>query len=188
MINRAKGLELLNAHIKNKNLIRHGISAEAAMKGLANYFGENENKWGLVGLLHDGDWEETTEDPSQHTKKMVEWLKKEGETDKEILGAILSHNFAHTGENPPKNKLEWAIYTCDELTGFIVAVALVTPDKKLESVTVDSVLKKFPSKSFAAAVKRDQIKMCQEKLGIPIEKFVEIVLSSMQKISTELGL
>lgn len=188
MINRTKGLELLHSHIKNKNLIRHGLAAEAAMKGLANYFGENDEKWGLVGLLHDGDWEETTNDPSQHTKKMVEWLTKEGETDKEILDAILSHNFAHTGENPPKNKLEWAIYTCDELTGFIVAVALVTPDKKLTFVTVDSVLRKFPSKSFAGGVHREQIKKCEEKLGIPLEKFVEIVLSSMQKISKELGL
>ena len=188
MIDRVKGLNLLNLHIKNKNLIRHGLATEAAMKGLASHFGENEDKWGFVGLLHDGDWEETTNDPSQHTKKMVEWLKNAGETDQEILDAILSHNFAHTGENPPKNKLEWAIYTCDELTGFIVAVALVTPDKKLESVSVDSVMKKFPSKSFAAAVHRDQIKMCEEKLGIPLEKFVEIVLSSMQKISTDLGL
>lgn len=188
MINRAKGFELLKSHIKNKNLIRHGLAAETAMKGLANYFGENEEKWGLVGLLHDGDWEETTNDPSQHTKKMVEWLKDAGETDQDILNAILSHNFAHTGENPPKNNIEWAIYTCDELTGFIVAVTLIMPDKKLSSVTVDNVLRKFPSKSFAAGVHREQIKMCEEKLGIQLEKFVEIVLSSMQKISNELGL
>lgn len=188
MIDRSVALNLLNTHIKNKNLIRHGLAAEAAMKGLASHFQENEEKWGQVGLLHDGDWEETTNDPSQHTKKMVEWLKKQGEVDQDILNAILSHNYAHTGENPPKNKLEWSIYTCDELTGFIVAVALIMPDKKLSSVTVDSVLKKFPSKSFAAAVKREQIKMCEEKLGIPLEKFVEIVLSAMQKISNVLGL
>ncbi|MEX1052460.1 MAG: hypothetical protein WEC80_01270, partial [Patescibacteria group bacterium] len=122
------------------------------------------------------------------TKKMVEWLKEAGETDKEILDAILSHNYAHTGENPPKSNMEWAMYTCDELTGFIVAVTLVMPDKKLESVTVDSILRKFPSSSFAANVNREQIKMCQEKLNIPLEVFVEIVLTSMQKISTGLGL
>lgn len=188
MIDRNKAINLLNLHIKNKNLIRHGLAAESAMRGLARNFNENEDKWGQVGLLHDGDWEETTNDPSQHTKKMVAWLKDEGETDQEILDAILSHNYAHTGENPPKNKLEWSIYTCDELTGFIVAVTLVTPDKKLASVSVDSVLRKFPSKSFAAAVNREQIKMCDEKLGIPLEKFIEIVLSSMQQISNELGL
>lgn len=188
MIDRAIGLEVLNTHIKNKNLIRHGLAAESAMRGLAKYFQENEDTWGIVGLLHDGDWEETTNDPSQHTKKMVEWLKNAGEADQEILDAILSHNFAHTGENPPKNKMEWAIYTCDELTGFIVAVALVTPNKTLASVSVDSVLRKFPSKSFAAGVHREQIKMCEDKLAIPLEKFVEIVLSSMQQISQDLGL
>src|SRR3989344_121786 len=181
MIDRTKGLNLLNLHIKNKNLIRHGLATEAAMKGLAAYFGENEDKWGQVGLLHDGDWEETTSDASQHTKKMITWLKAEGETDQEILDAILSHNYAHTGENPPKKKLEWSIYTCDELTGFIVAVTLVMPDKKLSSVTVDNVLRKFPSKSFAANVNREQIKMCQEKLRIPLEDFVKITLTSMQK-------
>lgn len=188
MISRQKALTLLNTHIKNKNLIRHGLAAEAAMKALAKYFGENEEKWGMVGLLHDGDWEKTSNDPSQHTKKMVEWLKKEGETDQEILDAILSHNFAHTGENPPKNKMEWSIYTCDELTGFIVAVALIMPDKKLASVTVDSVLRKFSSASFAAAVNRKQISNCQEKLSLPLDKFIEIVLSSMKKISNDLGL
>ncbi|OGK31523.1 hypothetical protein A3F29_04250 [Candidatus Roizmanbacteria bacterium RIFCSPHIGHO2_12_FULL_33_9] len=188
MINRDKALQILNTHIKNKNLLRHGFAAEAAMKELAKHFGQNEEKWGMVGLLHDGDWEETTNDPSQHTKKMVEWLKDAGETDQEILDAILSHNYAHTGENPPKNNLEWAIYTCDELTGFIVAVTLVMPDKKLSSVTVDNVLRKFPSKSFAANVNREQIKMCQQKLKIPLEDFVTIVLTSMQNISTDLGL
>ncbi len=188
MISREKALEILNQHLKSKNLLRHGFAAEAAMRGLAKHFGENEDKWGLVGLLHDGDWEETTSDPSQHTKKMVTWLKEAGETDQEIIQAILSHNYAHTGENPPKTKMEWAIYTADELTGFIVAVALVMPDKKLSSVSVDSVLKKFPIKSFAASVHREQIKMCEEKLGIPLPQFVEIVLKSMQGIATELGL
>lgn len=188
MIAREKALEILNKNLHNRNLFRHCLATEAAMRGLAKHFRKDENKWGLVGLLHDGDWEETTNDPSQHTKKMVEWLKEAGEKDQEILQAILSHNFVHTGENPPKTKLEWAIYTCDELTGFIVAVALVMPNKKLNSVTVDSVLKKFPVKSFAASVHRDQIKLCEEKLGIPLPQFIEIVLKSMQAVAAELGL
>lgn len=188
MISREKALELLEKHIKNKNLIRHGLAAEAAMRGLARHFNEAEEKWGLVGLLHDGDWEETTKDPSQHTKKMVEWLKHEGETDKEILNAILSHNFTHTGENAPKANMEWSLYCCDDLTGFVVAVALVMPDKKLSSVTVDSVLKKFPAKAFAANVNRDQIFLCEKKLGIPLSQFVGIVLKAMQDLSKELGL
>ncbi len=188
MISRQRALELLHSRMKNQNLIRHGLAAEAAMRGLANHFGEDEDRWGLVGLLHDGDYEQTKGDPSQHTKKMAEWLTEAGETDQGIIDAILSHNYAHTGENPPENNMEWSIYCCDELTGFIVAVALVMPEKKLADVTVERVLKRFPMKAFAASVNRDQIEMCEEKLGISLEKFVEIVLSSMQLVSNDLGL
>lgn len=145
-------------------------------------------KWAIVGLLHDADYEKTKENPVQHTLLTLEWLKQAGETDPEIISAILSHNFEHTGKNQPKNKLEWSLYCCDELTGFIVAIALVMPDKKLSAVSVESVLKKFPQKAFAAAVKREQISMCQEKLGIPLPEFVKIALEAMQGVSGELGL
>lgn len=188
MITREKALSILKTHLTNKNLFRHALAAEAAMRALAKHFNEDQEKWAIVGLLHDGDWEETTNDPTQHTKKMVEWLKAEGETDQEVLQAILSHNFTHTGENAPKTNMEWSLYCCDDLTGFIVAVALVMPDKKLSSVTVDSVLKKFPAKAFAASVNRDQIALCKKKLGTPLPEFVEIVLKSMQRISGKLGL
>lgn len=188
MISREKAIEILEQHLKNKNLFRHCLAVEAAMRGLAEYFNEDKEKWGIVGLLHDGDWEETKNNPQLHTIKMIEWLKEEKAKDKEILQAILSHNFAHNGQNQPRSKMEWALYTCDELTGLIVATALVMPDKKITSVTMESVLKKFPSKSFAAGVKREQIKMCQEKLNIPLEKFIEIVLTAMKKISYQLGL
>ena len=188
MISREKAVEILNRHLKNRNLFRHCLAVEAAMKGLAEYFNEDKEKWGIVGLLHDGDWEETKNNPQLHTIKMVEWLKEEKEEDKEILRAIFSHNFAHNGQNQPQSKIEWALYTCDELTGLIFATALVMPNRKLALVTVESVLKKFPSKSFAAGVNREQIKMCQEKLGLPLDKFIEIVLRAMKKISYQLGL
>ncbi len=188
MITRQKALEILNNHLKNKNLLRHCLAVETAMRALAKYFNEDEEKWGLIGLLHDGDWEETKETPHLHTLKMVEWLKEAGETDQEIIEAILSHNYSHTKSNPPKNKMGWALYTVDELTGLIVATALVMPDKKLNSVSVESVLKKFPSKSFAAGVNREQIRLCEEKLGIKLNEFIRIVLSEMKNISQELGL
>ncbi len=188
MITRQKAIEILNTHLKNKNLFRHCLAVEAAMKALAKYFNEDENKWGLVGLVHDGDWEETKDTPHLHTLKMVNWLKEAGENDQEIIEAILSHNYSHTKSNPPKNKMEWSLYTVDELTGLIVATALVMPDKKLNSVSVESVLKKFPSKSFAAGVNREQIKLCQEKLGIKLNQFVDLVLSAMKNIAQELGL
>jgi len=185
---RDKALKLLHENMENPNLKRHCYAVEAVMRALARRFKEDEEKWGIVGLLHDGDYEKTRATPEKHTLMMIEWLKKASLKDKEILSAILSHNYAHTGQNPPKNKMEWSLYCCDELTGFIVAVALVRPDKKLSSVTVESVLKKWDEKSFAAGVKREQIKECEGRLGIPLPDFIDIALSAMQGISDDLGL
>ncbi len=188
MISREKALEILHQNMENQNLRRHCYAVEAVMRALAKRLGGDQEKWGIVGLLHDGDYEKTKDNPEKHTLLMHQWLKEIGETDQEILEAILSHNYEHTGKNQPKNKLEWSLYCCDELTGFIVACALVMPDRKLSSVKVDSVLKKMKDKSFAAAVKREQIAMCQEKLEIPLKEFVKIALEAMQGISGELGL
>ncbi len=188
MLNRTRAWELIEKNMQSANLRRHCLAVEAAMRGLATHFGQDQEKWGMVGLLHDGDYEKTKDKPEQHTLQMVEWLKEMGETDPEIISAILSHNFSHTSQNAPQNPLEWSLFCCDELTGLIVAVALVKPDKKLSSVTVESVLKRWKEKSFAAGVKREQIGQCQEKLGLPLEKFIGLVLVAMQKISDQLGL
>lgn len=188
MISRNKALEIITTHLKNRNLIRHCLAVEAALIALARTLKEDEKKWGLVGLVHDADWEETQANPTIHTKKTIAWLKDAGEEDNEILNAILSHNHINNGEVPPRSLMEWALYTVDDLTGFIVAVALVQKEKKLSAVTVESVLKKFPSKSFAAGVHREQIKLCEEKLGIPLKDFVGIVLRAMQDIGEEIGL
>lgn len=188
MINRIQALELLHRHMQNANLRRHCYSVEAVMKALARHFKQDEELWGIVGLLHDGDYEEVKDNPREHTIRMAQWLKEMGETDKTLLEAILSHNFAHTGQNAPKNDLEWSLYCCDELTGLIVAVALVRPDKKLLSVTVDAVLKKWDQKKFAAGAHREQIAKCEEKLGIKLNDFIGIALTAMQGISKDLGL
>lgn len=185
---REEALELLHQNMENQNLRRHCYSVEAVMRALAKKLGGDEEKWGVVGLLHDGDYEKTKEQPEQHTLLMHQWLKDKGETDEEILNAILSHNYVHTNKNKPATKMEWSLYCCDELTGLIVATALMMPDKKLATVKVKSVLKKMKDKSFAAAVDREQIKMCEEKLNIPLEEFVKIALEAMQGISGELGL
>lgn len=192
MITRDKALDIVKNHIKNKNLIKHCLAVEAAMRGLARYFSENEELWGIVGLLHDADWEVTEESPQEHTLKVAEWIQeaigKEDEFDNTIIKAIQAHNWEHSNSKPPLSILEWSVYCCDELTGLIIACALVLPEKKLASVTVESVLKKFPKTSFASGVKREQIALCKEKLGIPLERFINIVLSSMQNISEDLGL
>ena len=188
MTTREEALKILHENMGSPNLRRHCYAVEIVMRALAKHFGEDKEKWGIVGLLHDGDYERTKETPEKHTLLMADWLKKKGEQDTEILSAILSHNFAHTGQNAPKNKLEWSLYCCDELTGLIVAVALVKPDKRLASVTLESVKKKWKEKSFAAGVKREQIEECQVRLGIPLDEFIQISLTAMQGIAPELNL
>jgi len=197
MITREQALTLLHENMESQNLRRHCYAVESVMRSLARYFKEDEDKWGIVGLLHDGDYEKTKATPEKHTLLMVDWLKKAGETDPEALSAILSHNYAHLiGESledgsipqAPKNNLEWSLYCCDELTGLIVAVALVKPGKRLASVAVDSVMKKWKEKSFAAGVKRPQIEECEDRLGIPLAEFIGIALEAMQGISDDLGL
>ncbi|OGG02016.1 hypothetical protein A2W14_07310 [Candidatus Gottesmanbacteria bacterium RBG_16_37_8] len=187
MMNRQQAWNLLNTHMKNQNLIRHCLAVEAVMKALAKHFKADEEKWAIVGLLHDGDYEETKDNPQTHTIKMAEWLKNECVDDSEILNAILSHNYAHNGQNQPQNNLEWSLYCSDELTGLIVAVALVK-GKSLANVDVDSILHKFPVKHFAAGVRREQIALCQEKLKINLPGFIDIALKAMKDISQDLGL
>lgn len=189
MITRQRAWEIITTHLANKNLIRHCLAVEASMRALAKKrTSEVIEKWGIVGLLHDGDWEKTQHDPKLHTTKMIEWLQEAGETDQEIFQAMRSHNFVHTGFNPPTNLMEWSLYCCDELTGLIVAATLVLPDKKLSSLSVESVLKRFREKKFAAGAHREQISACEEKLGIKLEDFIAIVLKAMQGIAEEIGL
>jgi hypothetical protein len=182
-----KALKLLHEKMQNQNLRRHCYSVGAVMKALGNYFKEEAEKWEVVGILHDGDYEETKGTPELHTMKMHEWLIKEGVKDKEILEAILSHNYVHTGQNPPKNKLEWSLYCSDELTGLIVAVALVK-EAKLSNVTVESIMSKWSKQGFAGGVDRKQIEECETRLNIPLQEFVGIALTAMQNIHEELGL
>lgn len=188
MITRQKALDILHLHLKNKNLIYHSIAVEAAMGALAKHFNEDVELWKMAGLLHDADWEETQEDPQKHTGLTIEWIQQAGETNAELIDCILTHNSDHNGFRMPKSNMEWSLYTCDELTGLIVATALVRPEKSLAAVEVKSVLKKFPQKSFAKGVERERIQMCEERLNIPLENFVEIVLNGMQENAAEIGL
>ena len=187
-INREQALQLLHSHMQNQNLRRHCYCVEVVMRALARRLGGDEQIWGLLGLLHDGDYEVTKEDWSKHTLLMIEWLTEKEHGDPELIQALQSHNAQRTGFDGPKTKMEWALACCDELTGFIVAVALVRTDKKLAAVEVDSVLKKFPQKEFAKAVNRDGITLCEEKLGIPLREFVQIALEAMRSIASEIGL
>lgn len=185
---RDKAFQIVDKNTPNKNLIKHCLSVEAAMRGLAEHFSEDPSVWGLAGLLHDADWEACRDNPSEHTRKTVQWMKEAGIHNNEVIQAILSHNYQHNKERAPETKMEWALYTADELTGLIVSATLVTPDKKMASLTRESLIKKFNSKSFSAAVDRTQIQMGEEKLGIPFNEFVDIILNSMKKIAPDIGL
>ncbi|MCL4397726.1 HDIG domain-containing protein [Patescibacteria group bacterium] len=186
-ISRSQALDLLHSKMQNQNLRRHCYSVEAVMRALAKHFDGNEDVWGIVGLLHDGDYEQTKEDMANHSVLMAKWVQDLGETDKDIVSGIKSHGASHRGEEP-KNKMEWSLFCCDELTGLIVATTVVQPDKKLSGVTVEKVLDKFKTKSFAAGAKRENIVLCEEKLGIPLPQFVGIALRAMKEIAPEIGL
>lgn len=185
---RDQAITLLHAHMQNANLRRHCYAVGFAMRALAGKLGGDPDEWEILGILHDADWEETKDAPNQHTRKTLAWLKEKGITDGPLVHALMSHNAKHTGLAELEGDMEWALETVDELTGFIVAVTLVRPDKKLGSVSVESVLKKWKTKEFAKAVDREQIAQCEEKLGIPLAEFISITLKAMQEHSNDLGL
>ncbi|MBZ9572682.1 HDIG domain-containing protein [Patescibacteria group bacterium] len=182
---RGEALKLLRENIENQNLVKHCLAMEVAMKELANYFKEDQDKWGICGLLHDIDYEKTKGDPNTHSKVGKEMLKDLG-FDEEICEAVLTHNEAHG--ILPQTLMAKALYCVDPLTGLIVAATLVLPSKKLADLEVENVLNRFREKAFARGANREIIKKCQEYLNLKLEDFVKIVLSSMQKISDDLGL
>lgn len=179
-------LQLVRQHVKNENLVKHMIAAGAVMRALAEKFEPAKaDQWELAGLLHDMDWEETADDFEQHSVKAKEYLE-EAEVDGDIVNAVYVHNHTHGIE--PATMMEKALYSAEELTGLIVACALVTPNKKLADVKVKSVLKKFRQPSFAAGVDREIIKKAENMLGMSLEELVELELKAMQEVADELGL
>lgn len=185
MITKARALEILKENITNKNLRKHHYGVAAAMKGLALELGGDPETWEIVGLLHDADYEKTKDTPEQHTVLLAEILSDEG-VDEDIIRAIQSHNYEYTGLMP-ESVMEYALLSCDDLTGLIVAVALVNPEK-LPGVMVKSVLKKFSSKTFAAGADREKIRRCEENLDLPLEVFIDLVLQAMKEEAALLGL
>jgi predicted hydrolase (HD superfamily) len=188
-MNREEALKVIDELVKSPSIRKHCVAAEAAMIALYDYFekkGEvdagTREDWGIVGLLHDADYEVTNKDLAKHTDLVVEKIK--GKASQEITDAIAGH----CDKVERKTLMAKAIYAADELTGLIVAAALVRPDKKLDGLTVDSVLKRFKEPAFARGANRDQIKTCESQLRVPLPEFTEIVLNSMKKISKELGL
>jgi len=171
--------------IRSPNLRRHLLAVEAAMRAYAERFGEDPGPWGMAGLLHDLDYERFPSEEAGHPFRGVEALHALG-VDETITRAILSH--ADYSGVPRETLLEKALFACDELTGFLVAVALVRPGKSLAGVDVSAVRRKMKDRAFARAVSRDDIVRGAEELGLPLDEHIAVVLAAMQRIADALGL
>ena len=182
---RNQAWQLVNDWTKNKNLVKHMLAVEAQMRELAKHFKEDEKQWGLAGLIHDADYDQW---PEEHPKKLIAYLEEKQEPQW-LIDAIRSHAWGYHGlTQEPKTKLEWSLYCGDELSGLIIACALVRPEKKLAAVEVKNVLKKWKEPSFAAGVHREQIELCDAKLGIKLNDFIAICLKALQNTHEVLGL
>jgi putative nucleotidyltransferase with HDIG domain len=182
---RNDALSLLQEYVKNDKMLIHSYASEAVLKALARRLGQDEEKWGLAGLLHDLDIEQVEGDLNVHGLAAVKTLTEKG-IDPEIIDAIAMHNEMATKKNR-ETVFQHALAAGETVTGLIMATALVYPDKKLASVKVKSVTKRMKEKAFAASVNRDNIREC-EQIGIPLDEFVEISLTAMQGQSELLGM
>jgi len=181
-LTRTEALEIVRSRVKNDRLVKHMLAAEAVMSVLAARLGEDREMWGLAGLLHDVDYDETAADPERHGIVGAALLKELGVADP-ILHAVESH----AGHRNRATAMDRALYATDPLTGLVVAAALMHPSKKVGAINPEFVLKRFKEKRFAAGANREQIKTCEE-LGLPLEEFISIALAAMQGIAGDLGL
>ena len=186
MMDRGAALQLIREHVKNENMIKHCLASEAVMRALARKLGEDEDRWGITGLLHDIDVEITNADLDVHTREAARLLEGQG-LDTEMIDAIRLHNEqAHPGEMR-STVFQHALAAGETVTGLITATAMVYPDKKLASVKPSSVTKRMKEKAFARSVNRDIIREC-EKIGMELPAFVELSVEAMKEIAGELGL
>jgi putative nucleotidyltransferase with HDIG domain len=184
---REEAWQLVTEFTKSESLRRHMLAVEAAMRAYALKFGGDPELWGLVGLLHDFDYERyPTVSANGHPVRASEILHEKG-IDNTIITAILSHAPEITGRKP-ETHMEKALLAVDELTGFVIAVALVRPSKSLSDLELKSIKKKWKDKAFAAPVNRGEIEQGAASLGVPLDEHIQIVLDAMKGQAGELGL
>lgn len=182
---RAEAYELLTRYNKNESLIRHALAVEAVMLHFARLFNEpDEAKWGVVGLVHDLDYEMF---PDQHCKKVKEILE-ENDWPEDYIHAVSSHGWGICSDDEPKERMEKVLYTVDELTGLITATALMRPSRSILDLETKSVKKKWKQKSFAAGVNREVIEKGAQLLGMDIDQIIEETIRGMQTVAAEIGL
>ena len=183
-MNRADAFALLNEYVKDQSLVRHCLSVEAAMRAYARKLGEDEEKWGIVGLLHDFDYERWPA-PPDHPLKGSEILRERGYPE-EVIYAIKSHA-DYLPDCPRVRPIEKALYACDELAGLITATALLRPGG-ISDLTASSVKKKMKAKGFARNVNRDDITRGAADFGVDLSEHIQFEIDAMKTIAGELGL
>lgn len=181
-LSRDKAYTLVEKEIGLNNLLKHILSVEAGMRALAAHFGEDVEYWGLIGLVHDYDYNQTKDDEARHTYLTRVWLAEYN------LPEDFHHTIhAHPGHVPCQSRQDWALYSVDPSTGFLVACALMHPDKKLASVDRKFMMKRYKTKRFAAGAIRENIAACSN-LGLELEEFLMLVRDGMLTISERLGI
>ena len=182
--NRPRALSLLAQHVQSESLLKHAYAVEAAMRRMARQFHQDEDLWGVAGLLHDLDYQEYPEEHCQHVEAM---LREAGYGDA-MVRAILSHGYGLCTEAEPQTDMEKSLYAVDELTGLITAVVLMRPSKSILDLTVKSVKKKWKAKSFAAGCNREVIQDGADRLNMPWETLTQLTIEGMQAQAKALGL
>lgn len=183
-MNRDSAFQLLQQHTKSESLIKHMLAVEACMRAYAAKWQEDEVKWGIVGLLHDFDYE-MYPNPPDHPEKGATILKAYGYPD-DVIYAIRSHA-DYTG-CPRKSLMDKTLFACDELAGFITAVTLVRPDKKIHGLEPRSVRKKMKDKAFARSVNRDDMRLGAQELGVELDEHIAFCIQAMEGAAERLGL
>ena len=181
---RQEALALLRTYNSNESLIKHALAVEAVMRHMARKAGEDEEKWGIIGLVHDLDYEQF---PQEHCKKSPELLRK-AEWPEEYIRAVVSHGWGICSDVEPMNALEKTLYAMDELTGLVVTSALVRPSKSVMDLEASSVKKKWKDKRFAAGVNRDVIEKGAAMLGAELTQLITDAILGMRAVAKEIGL
>ncbi len=183
MLNREQALEIVKEQRPEQHLVQHALASEAVMRALARRLGEDEEKWGLAGLVHDLDYPDTANDFARHGLVTAEKLA--GMVDEEIIHAVKAHN-GETNGCAPENNFDFALRCAESVTGMISAGALVRPTG-IVGMEAKSIKKKMKDKAFAASVRRESIKEC-EKIGLDLDEFLSISIAAMAEHGEELGL
>jgi putative nucleotidyltransferase with HDIG domain len=181
-MDRDEALALVRDKAQKETTVRHLISVEGVMRRLAQHFGEDENTWGLVGLFHDLDQDQTHDDPDRHAYQAAEWLREAGADERVVTGVL-----AHAHEEHRTDRMTQAVVHADAVAGLLVAAALVRPEKAT-GMKVSSVRKKLKDKAFAPGVNRDEILEVEEKLGVPLDQFFTLGIEGLQSVAPEIGL